>query len=315
MNSISIHIVTYNSEPYIQDCLEAVMAQSYPIDSVIVIDNNSNDRTEEMLNPYIDRITYIANKSNVGFAAAHNQAIRLSQCDYYLILNPDVKLHPDYVFNLIKQFKNDPSIGSATGKLLFKQSPSIVDSTGLIINKARRAFDRGAGGHSEDWDISIYVFGVSGAAALYSRSMVEDISVNGCFFDEDFFAYKEDVDIAWRSQIYGWKAYYCSDAIAHHDRGWKKGARSHIPLFIRKHSYINRYMMMIKNESIAYLFKHCMPIILYEGMSFIFFLLKEPKVLTAWLDFFKHFKKLIEKRKIIQQARKVEFSEVYMFFK
>jgi GT2 family glycosyltransferase len=234
MSTVSVHIVTYNSEAYIEDCLDAVLKQSHPIHSIIVIDNNSSDNTEQLLQPYLNQITFVGNTNNIGFAGGHNQAMRLSDAEFYLVLNPDVTMNPDYIHFLMQQCKLDPSIGSATGKLLFKQSPQVVDSTGLIITKSRRGFDRGAGEKSEVWNESNDVFGVCGAAALYSKQMVEDISVDGCFFDEDFFAYKEDVDVAWRSRIRGWRALYCADAIAYHDRGWKKGSRSQTPLFVRR---------------------------------------------------------------------------------
>ncbi|MEK3725852.1 glycosyltransferase family 2 protein [Paenibacillus sp. FSL H8-0034] len=315
MSSVGVHIVTYNSEAYIVDCLTAVLNQIYPIDSIIVIDNASSDKTQELLQPYLNRITYVANSVNNGFAGGHNQAIRLSEAEYILVLNPDVTMHPDYVSSLMKQCKQDSSLGSATGKLLFKRSPEVIDSTGLIITKSRRGFDRGAGDSSEAWNISGDVFGVCGAAALYSKKMVDAISVNGCFFDEDFFAYKEDVDVAWRSRIGGWNSFYCAEAVAYHDRGWKKGSRSQTSLFVRRLSYINRYKMIIKNDTMKYLFLNCIPLIMYEVMSLGYFIIREPQVLTTWIDLVKNLSSLLKKRKIIQNARKIDFTKIYAYFK
>jgi GT2 family glycosyltransferase len=315
MSTVSVHVVTYNSAAYIQDCLNAILNQTYPIHSIIVIDNASSDKTEELLQPYRHQLMYVGNTQNVGFAAGHNQAMRLSEAEYVLVLNPDVTMHPDYVSFLMQQCELDSSLGSATGKLLFKQSPEVIDSTGLMITKSRRGFDRGAGKNSGGWNESSDVFGVCGAAALYSNKLVEDISVDGCFFDEDFFAYKEDVDVAWRSRIKGWGALYCADAIAYHDRGWKKGSRSQTPLFVRKLSYINRYKMIIKNDSMKYLLFHCIPLMIYEIMSLGYFIIKEPKVLTAWVDLFQKMSSLLQKRKVIQSTRKSEFSKIYTYFK
>lgn len=109
------------------------------------------------------------------------------------------------------------------------------------INKARRAFDRGQGKAANAYDNPNEVFGVSGAAALYSSKMIKQISIDGEFFDEDFFAYKEDVDVAWRARIFGWGAAYVPGAIAYHERGWKTGSREKQPLFIRQHSFANRH--------------------------------------------------------------------------
>ncbi|GAA4828664.1 glycosyltransferase family 2 protein [Paenibacillus vulneris] len=314
MKRVSVHIVTFNSEAYIDSCLEAVFRQSYPIHSIIVVDNDSKDSTKEKLQKY-NNIIIIENKHNGGFAAGHNQALRMSDCEYCLILNPDVILHPDYVYALVNRLENNKQFGSATGKLLFKQSPDYIDSTGLVMNKARRAFDRGAGDINGKWEYSGEVFGVSGAAALYTKRMVESISIDGCFFDEDFFAYKEDVDVAWRGQLFGWKAYYCSDAIAYHDRGWKKGGRSQISLFVRKLSYINRYKMIIKNDKPSKIVRHFFPFIIYEIGSLFYFLLKEPKVLASWLDFYRKLPDLTRKRKFIQNNIAADLTDIYRYFK
>lgn len=315
MTKVSVHIVTFNSDRFIADCLESVMKQTYPIDQVIVIDNDSHDQTQNILREYDQQVTTIFNQVNVGFAAGHNQAINISKSDYYLVLNPDVILHPDYVYHLVRTIEADSQLGCATGKLLFKQVPKEIDSTGLRFIKSRRAFDRGAGKSSELWNEGGEVFGISAAAALYKSEMVHDVSIEGCFFDEDFFAYKEDVDVAWRSRLLGWKAFYCPEAIAYHDRGWKKGIRSQVPLRIRRFSYINRYKMIIKNDHWLYLLKHLLQILSYEIPSMIYFLLREPKVLGVWWDFFLSFRSLLRKRKEIQRKRKVDFRQIYSFFK
>ncbi|WP_436240940.1 glycosyltransferase [Paenibacillus sp. LjRoot56] len=137
--TVSVHVVTYNSAEHIEDCLEAVLKQSHPIDQIIVVDNASKDHTLHSLTKWQEKCTIIQNNQNNGFAGAHNQAIRLTETDYCLILNPDVVLEPDYVLNTVLALQNSPRVGSATGKLLFKASPHHIDSTGLIINKARRA--------------------------------------------------------------------------------------------------------------------------------------------------------------------------------
>ncbi|UUZ83044.1 glycosyltransferase family 2 protein [Paenibacillus sp. P26] len=315
MKTVSAHIVTFNSEAYIRDCLEAVFKQSYPIERIIVIDNNSQDNTLAILSEFEDRITIVTNPVNVGFAPAHNQAILLSDCDYFLILNPDVKLHPDYISELISVSENDELIGSLTGKLVLSSSPDKIDSTGLEITKARRAFDRGAGEPSGQWETSEEVFGVSGAAALYNAEMVKDISLNNDFFDNDFFAYKEDVDVAWRARLLGWKAFYCADAVAFHERGWKKESRSKIPLKIRRYSYINRYKMILKNDHWLFIIKHLIPFLAYEIPSWGYFLLKEPSVLGSWKAFGSNFKKSLQKRRWIQSKRRAEYENVYSFFR
>ncbi|AFH59679.1 glycosyltransferase family 2 protein [Paenibacillus caseinilyticus] len=317
MKKVNVHIVTYNSQDDIAECLMAVLEQTYPVHQIIVIDNQSQDNTVQVLHGLQDRgITVVANQENNGFAGGHNQAIRMAdpEVDYYLVLNPDVKLHPDYVVSLVRAMEKDPAIGSATGMLVFTEHPTVIDSTGLRINKARRAFDRGQGEAADRWNQKDEVFGVSGAAAFYSSRMVRDISVDGEFYDEDFFAYKEDVDVAWRSLVLGWKALYVPEAKGFHRRGWKKGTRGAIPLRIRRYSYINRYKMMLKNDRLLEVLKQCIPLLMYELPSLLYFLVKEPQVLGAWKSVWSKWSQIRRKRAFIQSRRKSEWKEIYRYF-
>ncbi|WP_010276851.1 glycosyltransferase family 2 protein [Paenibacillus senegalensis] len=314
MKTVSVHVVTYNSAEDIEACLDGILKQTYPISQIIIVDNASKDDTISRLRPYQDQLEIIANAQNIGFAPAHNQAIRRSHCDYCLVLNPDVSLHPDYVAELIDFAENNERAGSLTGKLVLKQAPEQIDTTGLTINKDRRAFDQGRGQAARDWVKAEEVFGVSGAAALYRKTMVDEISVEGEFFDESFFAYKEDVDVAWRARLMGWDAYFVPSAPALHERGWKESSRSQQPLMIRQFSYINRIKMMIKNDSGRYFWLHSPFILSFDLAGIVYMLLKEPKVLLAWKRIFKEWSELCRKRKIIQQKRKRNYAEIYKWF-
>lgn len=315
MATVSVHIVTYNSAAYIKQCLEAVMKQSYPIHEVIIVDNKSQDHTIDIIQKLASDIkfTIVQNESNTGFAAGHNMAMNMSSCDYYLVLNPDVNLDPDYVFHLVQHMEQHPDIGSATGKLIRMDDPSIIDSTGLIMYKSRKAVDRGSGESAARWDEDSEVFGVSGAAAMYRSRMVKEISLDGQFFDELFFSYKEDVDVAWRARLFGWKSYYLHQAIAYHARGWKAGERRKRSLSIRRHSYINRYYTILKNDSLRAIVLHLPFIIVFELASFIL-LIKEPGLIGAWKQFFKNYRKIIKIRRAIQKHRRASEKEIYNYF-
>ncbi len=303
--TITVQIVTYNSAEDITDCLDAVLKQTYPIDQILVIDNASKDGTADRVSSYIKdlgqpRVQFVPNLSNSGFAPAHNQGIRMTQSDYVLVLNPDVELGAEYVERIVKLMDRHREVGSAAGLLLLKSSTDIVDSTGLEMNGIWRAVDRGAGEPATKWGESGEVFGVSGAAAVYRRAMIEEISVQGEFFDEDFFAYKEDVDVAWRANLLGWKAYYCADALATHARGWKKGSRNQQPLAIRRYSYINRYKMIYKNLTGSHWVKYLPKLLVFELASNAYMLLREPKVLGAWRGFIQQLPELRKKRREIR---------------
>jgi len=247
------------------------------------------------------------NSVNIGFAAAQNQAIRIADSDFVLVLNPDVILHEDYITELLRQLSANPEIGSATGCLSYLTDPFIIDSTGLEMNSVRRVNERGSGQVNEEYNNGSYIFGVSGAAAMYSRKTIEDISIDNQFFDEDFFAYKEDVDVAWRAQILGWKSWYEPKAKALHGRRWgTRTSRKQIPIKIRKHSYQNRYLMIVKNEHFGWNWWFNFPKLLaLEVMYHGYLLLKDPKVmLGSWPELFRLLPSAIRKRRMIKAFRK-----------
>lgn len=322
IDSVSVHIVTYNSEKDIFSCLESVIRQTYPISEIIVVDNASLDASVQIVKEFSNQhpdvqIHVIENEENVGFAEAHNQAIRQSSAQYILILNPDVILHEDYIYHLLSYMRAHLEVGSATGKLY--RHGNILDSTGLVINKARRARDRGAGEFDQgQWNDTEEVFGVSGAAALYKRDMILDVMVNGEFFDAHFFAYKEDVDVSWRSRLLGWKAYFVPQAVAFHKRGWAENKkRQDIPLHIRQHSFINRYYMMLKNDTLKYFFLHFLHILLFEVASLIYFSVKERKMLWCYRRFIKDLNSMKRKRKMIWKKvsrKNISIRNIYSFF-
>src|SRR6266568_7736750 len=115
---VSVTIVTYNSGRFIKRCLESVLAQRYRLKEIIVIDNASTDGTIDILEQFEDRCQVYYNDDNIGFAAAQNQAIKLSSGEWVLTLNPDVLLLPNFIQALVDAGEIDPRIGSACGKLL-----------------------------------------------------------------------------------------------------------------------------------------------------------------------------------------------------
>lgn len=189
--TVTIQIVTYNSANDIEECLNAVLQLSYPIKEIIIIDNASTDGTVDRIRAYVEQsnannVWVVPNPTNTGFAPAHNQGIRMTQSDYVLVLNPDVQLGAEYVERLVEVMEQRSEVGSATGLLVLKSSPDIVDSTGLSMSGIWRAVDRGAGESASQWRESGEVFGVSGAAAMYRRVMIDELSIAGEFLMRTF---------------------------------------------------------------------------------------------------------------------------------
>lgn len=251
---VSVTIVTFNSGRYIKRCLESVLAQKGPDIEIIVIDNNSTDGTRDIIEPYEDRCVVVYNSRNVGFASAQNQAIQRARGNWVLTLNPDVLMMPYFIQALLEAGRLDPRIGTVCGKLLV-MSPEFdidarprVDSTGIYFTPMLRHLDRGSreidNGHFLKRE---YVFGATAAAALYRRQMIEDVSIDGEFFDPDFFVYREDADVAWRAQLMGWRCLYTPYARGYHVRAVLPGNRRALPKEINMHSVKNRFLMRLKN--------------------------------------------------------------------
>lgn len=252
--SVAVTIVTYNSGSYIRRCLNSVLDQKYPRREIIVIDNGSIDGTPDILETFEDRVKVIYNEENLGFAAAQNQAIAISKSDWVLVLNPDVLLMPGFIAALVAAGEAEDSVGSVCGKLLTMSSRfelperPLIDSTGIYFTPALRHLDRGSqmvdDGRYDEFE---YVFGATGAAALYRHKMIDDIVIGGEFFDADFFVYREDADVAWRAQLLGWKCLYVPDALGYHVRSVLPGNRRALPPAINMHSVKNRCLLRIKN--------------------------------------------------------------------
>ena len=160
---VSIVVVTYNSDREIAKCLESVARQTYSPVELLVIDNHSVDQTLDILRSTRTPPRIVENESNRGFAAAHNQGIGLTAGEYYLALNPDVEMSPNFVQELVNAMEIDPRVGSVSGKLLRHptvESSSLIDSTGIYMTPSLRHLDRGSGEPDRgQYDRMQYVFG------------------------------------------------------------------------------------------------------------------------------------------------------------
>jgi GT2 family glycosyltransferase len=318
---VSVLITTYNSASFLEKCLESLRQQVYRPLEVIVVDNASSDRTRDLLAKAGPEVSIIYNDANIGFAAAQNQAARLATGNWLLSLNPDVVLHPDFVAKLVTTGEMDTKVGVVCGKLL-RWNPGgnpeltqIIDSTGIYFLPNLRHLDRGAGeidnGQFEQME---YVFGATGAAALYRRSMVNDVSVNGEFFDEQFFAYREDADLAWRAQLMGWRCLYTPEAVGWHVRRVTPERRSELPTEINWHSVKNRFLMRAKNISLALYAKCFLPVTLRDVQVIGYCLLGDRRLASALTAVWKSRHELRKKREIVQSHRRVSDAELLMWF-
>lgn len=267
---IFAHLLLHNSRLSTARCLESLLSQDGFAAGenlkILVTDNASqNSIYEELRARYGDRAEFGRNELNLGFCGAHNIAAQRfldEGLDYFLVLNPDVLLEPDCLQQLVAGLQSEQQCGSATPLLLrcdhelMPLQPKVVDAAGMWMSSGLRHFDRGSGQKLDQrFEKNAYVFGGSGACLLMSRKFVAEMAE--CFskpgdrkcelFDERFFAYREDADLAWRAQSMGWKCIYVSSAIAYHERRVTPDNRAALPAALNSYSVRNRFLMQFNN--------------------------------------------------------------------
>jgi GT2 family glycosyltransferase len=282
---VTVGIVTWNSEQDLPACLEGLAAQAYPALELIVVDNGSADGSVELVRRRFPKAAVLRNPANEGHCRAQNQAISASHGDYYLSLNPDVCLLPGYIQRMVEALRTRPDFGSAAGKLwqMKPGSAQFIDSTGLFIDRSRHQYLRGHGQPDRaQFDTAGEVFGVDGAVAFHRRKMLEDVAFEGEYFDEQFFAYMDDVDLAWRARLRGWRAWYDPAAQAYHRRRFKPGRRLGMERDIRRIAVKNRYLTILKNEGPEEWRRDWWRVRLYDLQVLVYMLFIEQSSLGAY---------------------------------
>ncbi|MBI2956347.1 MAG: glycosyltransferase, partial [Acidobacteria bacterium] len=322
MKRVAVTLVTYNSEAYIERCLDSVLAQEGVELETIVVDNASADSSVPRLERYAERIQLIRNSENVGFAAAQNQAIRQTQAAWVLCLNPDVVLEKDFLAKLLEAAEPRAQVGMACGKLLRLApdgrplAPPVLDSTGIYFTPTLRHFDRGSNQPDRgQYERLEYVFGATAAAALYRRALIEDVSMDAEFFDEEFFAYREDADLAWRAQLAGWRCLYVPQAVGYHVRRVLPENRRTLPPLLNYHSTKNRFLMRAKNIGGPLYWRVFVPMKVRDLGIVLYVLLRERTSLPAFSYLWRHRRRLWEKRRQVQAKRRVPDQELRHWFR
>jgi GT2 family glycosyltransferase len=306
-------LVTWNSAATLDRCLAALRAQTVPLE-LIHVDNASADDSVARVRG-ADR--QILNDDNRGFAAAVNQAVRVARGEFVLLLNPDCFLQPDYLAHVIDALHAaGETFGMATGKLLSAKDPTLIDSMGIRMTRTGRHLDIGQG--HPDYELRTTnhePFGVSGAAAVYRMSFIEDVSIDGEFLDEDFFTYREDADVAWRGRLFGWRALYVPDAVAHHVRRVTPAARRRLPERINRDSVRNRFLLRLKNEGLYLALRNAPFELARDAVTIAAVLTIERSSLPALGWLWKNRRRIMAKRRAIQRRRKVSDRELARWFR
>lgn len=213
---IDIIIVNYNGIEYLPVCLEALCASEYPDFSVIIVDNNSTDKSVDWIKTNYPDVMVIQNRVNEGFGKANQQGIMHSNSPFFALLNSDTKVDPKWLLPLARTIRDEPLCAAVCSKLLFMNYPEVINAAGGGMNFVGYGYDHdifsvAAVASSEIKD----VFFPTAAACLVRRSAFDHIDG----FDDSFFMYHEDVDLGWRFHLMGYSVKYIPDSAVYHAFG------------------------------------------------------------------------------------------------
>jgi GT2 family glycosyltransferase len=321
MELVTVNILVTNERRYLKGCIGAVAGQTYPNIELIVMDNGSTDGSTELVKAEFPNVNLVENGENLGCAGGRNKAIRMSSGRYFVTVDPDVFLTPTFIEEKVRVAEKNLRIGMVEGKLLKAEfdgddwrKTGVLDSTGVTICKNRKNYDRGYGAPEEMYAEEEFVFGASGATPLYRREMLDELKIGNEYFDEDFFIYREEVDLAWRAQLGGWKCFYTPKAIAYHIRTYSPETRTQQPRTLRRLQFRNRYLMMLKNDSWRSILRDAPHILRFEILAFGYVLLREPCLLLGYGDVLKLLSRMMQKRSIVQSRKSVPDAYMLQWF-
>lgn len=317
------YIITpdYNGEIFLEKYFSSIFNQKYSDFRIIFIDNSSNnDSIDYIKKNYSNeinsgKIKIIKNPENYGFARANNQGIKEGfkdpECKYIVCLNNDTKIKEDFLEKLILMAIKHPKAGSIQSKMIWGQNPDLLDSVGLEYSKNGLGFNRGAYESSDKYNKEEEILGCCAGACLYRRKALEDVKLKGEYFDEDFFAYYEDFDLALRLRWAGWSAWYCPDAVVWHYKG---GTEEPLSDFTVYYNWRNYTWALFKNLPNNYLLKNFYIIIPTE-ISQILLNLSRGKfvIFKAKFDAYSNLKNILNKKNHLK--RKVSFEDLNHWFK
>jgi len=323
---VSVLMVTWNSGDFLPASLAALGLSDPPPTELVVVDNASTDRSIEIVEAAASgatiAINLIRSDRNLGFAAGMNRAIAASSNPYVLLLNPDVRVLPEMIGRLhdsMNEFPADvyaigPKLRRASGNAL--EPTHVIDSVGIRMTRDGRHFDRGAGQlDSAQFDKPEEVFGISGAAVMFRKAVLEASMVDGEIFDEDFFAYREDADLAWRMRGFGYRAFYEPRAVGYHLRRVTPERRRALPAAINRHSVKNRFLLRIHHADTGWMRAFGVRSLARDMIVIGACLTVERSSLAGLVWVIRNSKRHIRRRRRILSRRRVRSEELQRWFR
>jgi len=298
---ISVVIPNFNGREFLPICLDSLKRQTFLNFEIIIVDNGSQDDSLEIIRQISPQTIIYKFSQNQGFSQAVNKGINLARGKYIFLLNNDTELDNDCLKILNDCLDNNPLISFGATQMIFFHNRKIINNVGDVFSLYGIANQRGR----DEININQYnklepIFGACAGGAIYRKSLFNDVGL----FDEDFFAYIEDIDWSFRAQIRGYQCWYIPSAVVYHiDQGTSRLNKKLVHfLTIRNSLYV-----IFKNFPNTWLVIYS-PLLLINQIRNILSGLKHgylPFVFKAYYEFFKNLPNLYKKRKIIQTNYRV----------
>ena len=291
---VSVVIVNWNGRRHLEECLGALGGQTFKHLETILIDNGSQDGSVSWVRKNSPWVRVVALPENTGFCYANNLGYEVSRGRFVALLNNDTRPETDWIFCLYKEMKEDERIGICASRIVRYENPSILDAAGDGYDFSGVGFRRGHGKRADHYEQSGEVFGACAAAALYRKKMLEDIG----FFDGDFFAVGEDIDLSFRAKMAGYRCLYVPKAVVRHKVSATVGVGSDFQIY---QSRRNVEYVYFKNMPFVLILLTLPVHLFYNLLTFVQALAEgRPRVsLKAKQDFLMNFKKVWKTRRTI----------------
>lgn len=250
---LSVVVSTHSRADLLAECLsslaQALEALGEPAE-VVVVDDGGQEGLEGLITERLSSASLVRTSGNAGFAAAVAAGMRAVRGEWIALLNDDVTVEPPALAALLAAGRSAPDIGSVAAQMRFATSPGTINSAGIEVDRLGMPCDRLLGEPVEASETEpVEVFGASGGAALYRRAALE--AIDG--FDESFFAYLDDADVAWRARMCGWRCLYAPGAVVYHLHSSSFGHRSSLKHFLVGR---NRVRLVAKNATARHLLRY-----------------------------------------------------------
>ena len=303
----SVVIVTWNGKRHLQRCLPALGDQTGVRFETIVVDNGSTDGTAEWIAGEHPQVVLKRLDSNHGFAAANNIGFGLAETDLIATLNNDAVPDPDWLHSLVRAAHEHPEAGSFGSRIVLDRDPNIIDSAGVVTDVLGIAWDR----HNAEpvgVDAAGEVFGACAGAALYRKDLLAETGG----FDPSFFAYLEDVDLAWRARWLGWTARYVPEARVVHAHSATGTEESPFKTF---HLGRNKVWTIVKNHPTRALLRYGSLLLAYDLASLPITIARQRNLaaLRGRLAGLRALGPMLRQRKQVAACRQVDWEEIRPF--